>query len=366
MKETAFGEHLLNLNPTECFLKDFIRDYPQYQKIMIGLSGQKESEYEQLMYLMRKEWKRKMPDQPFCLEGSSYCLMEDFFIQEDENVSVWRNLRYMPYILHSHQFIELNYVYSGCECYLRTRDQKLRLQDGDIVLCPPGLSHCFDVHHDQGMIIDIFIRISTFDTAFFNLLSDNHYLSAMFSNALYSPRDEYILWHCPKDSYLQSYIISCLQEYESDLKFKNRMTEVFVMQLFLHLLRHYETQAIFSSSGKMSSDEQFQALMNYMRAHYQTITLAQLADQYNYSERQIIRLLKKHSGKNFSQLHLDIRMKKALQLLNNPSITLSQIASMLGFSSSSYFSHVFEKYYSCTIEAFRSDPVRNIRQNHPD
>ena len=324
MKETAFGEHLLNLNPTECFLKDFIRDYPQYQKIMIGLSGQKESEYEQLMYLMRKEWKRKMPDQPFCLEGSSYCLMEDFFIQEDENVSVWRNLRYMPYILHSHQFIELNYVYSGCECYLRTRDQKLRLQDGDIVLCPPGLSHCFDVHHDQGMIIDIFIRISTFDTAFFNLLSDNHYLSAMFSNALYSPRDEYILWHCPKDSYLQSYIISCLQEYE------------------------------------------FQALMNYMRAHYQTITLAQLADQYNYSERQIIRLLKKHSGKNFSQLHLDIRMKKALQLLNNPSITLSQIASMLGFSSSSYFSHVFEKYYSCTIEAFRSDPVRNIRQNHPD
>ena len=173
----------------------------------------------------------------------------------------------------------------------------------------------------------------------------------MFSNALYSPREDYIIWHCPEDAVLRQVILDALDEYESDRKYKERMLEILAMEFFLNLMRNHEHQAEFFVPRTMSSDDQFQTMMNYMRVHFQTVTLTKLAEQYNYSERQIIRLLKKHSGKSFSELLLEIRMNKAVQLLKDSSMSIQQIAHALGFSSSSYFSKVFEKYYGKSLKA---------------
>jgi len=90
-----------------------------------------------------------------------------------------------------------------------------------------------------------------------------------------------------------------------------------------------------------------------MQIHYQHITLSQLASSFNYSERQVIRILKKNTNKGFSELLLEIRMNKALQLLKNPDIPITSIASMLGYSSTYYFSKVFLETFTFTPTAFR-------------
>ena len=74
-----------------------------------------------------------------------------------------------------------------------------------------------------------------------------------------------------------------------------------------------------------------------MQMHYQTVTLSKLALAFNYSERQIIRIFKKNTGKGFSELLTEIRMNKAIQLLKNKDIPINGIASMLGYSSTYYF-----------------------------
>ena len=72
-----------------------------------------------------------------------------------------------------------------------------------------------------------------------------------------------------------------------------------------------------------------------------------------YSERQVIRLFNKYCGKSFSDILLDIRMKKAVELLRNPSLSTTKIAEMLGFSSKSYFIRVFRKYYGKEPDGYR-------------
>ena len=123
------------------------------------------------------------------------------------------------------------------------------------------------------------------------------------------------------------------------------MLEILVMEFFLQLMRSHENQAVSIMPATMTSNEQFQAMINYLHSHYQTITLTKLSEQYNYSERQVIRLFNKYCGKSFSDVLLDIRMKKAVELLKNPSLSTTKIAEMLGFSSKSYFIRVFRKYY---------------------
>lgn len=131
------------------------------------------------------------------------------------------------------------------------------------------------------------------------------------------------------------------------------MIELLVMEFILKLMRSYENNAFFSTSYMNRSDESFRALLNYIQIHYQHITLSQLASSFNYSERQVIRILKKNTNKGFSELLLEIRMNKALQLLKNPDIPITIIASMIGYSSTYYFNKVFLETFTFTPTAFR-------------
>ena len=90
-----------------------------------------------------------------------------------------------------------------------------------------------------------------------------------------------------------------------------------------------------------------------MQMHYQTVTLSKLALAFNYSERQVIRIFKKNTGKGFSELLTEIRMNKAIQLLKNKDIPINGIASMLGYSSTYYFNKVFLETFTFSPESFR-------------
>ena len=101
--------NLLPLNDTEHFLKNFLKKFPVYQtKIINPLAN--EQDYIYLLHLLEAEWHKQLSDQTFFLTGSSGHLSEDFFIPENQNVCILKNLRYMPLLMHSHQFIEINYV----------------------------------------------------------------------------------------------------------------------------------------------------------------------------------------------------------------------------------------------------------------
>ena len=346
-------DHFAGLNDIEKFLKEFLDEHSEYRTAVIGLDDSRESDYNRLMRLLKNKWERQFPERPFFLEGSSYNLEEDFFIPPQENVRMIKNLRYLPFILHSHQFIEVNYVISSNGSSMISQDKTIPLENGDIILCPPGFIHCFHTQNDESMIVDFILRITTFDTVFFNLLNNNNYLSALFSNALYGSSQGCILWHCGEDDRLRDLVAAAYEESHSSEKYCDKMLELLVMEFFLLLMRNHEQDAIFSVPYPNNPDEQFRTLLNYMYTHYQTVTLPQLAMQYNYSERHVIRLLKKHSNKNFSQLLTEIRMNKAIQLLKNPSFSVSAIASQLGYSSKSYFIKVFRNTFTFDPEDFR-------------
>lgn len=346
-------DNLTELNIYERFLKQFLEKYPEYQTKRIGISEAGEYEDHRLIRVMRKKWDEEHPDIPFFLEGNLYNMTENFFIPPEENVCVIRNLRYMPLLFHFHQFIEANYVVHSGGSSLISADRTLPLEDGDVILSPPGFSHCFHAMTDDSIIIDFIIRVTTFDTVFFNLLSGNNYLSALFSNALYGSSRGCILWHCREDSLLLDMVITAYRESRSSAKYHEKMLELLVMQFFVLLMRNHEQSAVFPTPYLSNSDEQVQALLNYMYTHCQTVTLSSLAMQFNYSDRQVIRILKKYTGKTFSQILTDIRMNKALQLLRNSSLPSARIAVLLGYSSKDYFRKVFQNTFSSDPEVFR-------------
>ncbi|MCC8046606.1 MAG: helix-turn-helix transcriptional regulator [Clostridiales bacterium] len=90
-----------------------------------------------------------------------------------------------------------------------------------------------------------------------------------------------------------------------------------------------------------------------MQENYSSVTLKELSDFFNYSERQIQRIIKKSTGISFSENIQKLKMRKAARLLSNPNVSVTAIAEELGYSDQGSFRHIFRKYYGMTPIEYR-------------
>lgn len=71
-----------------------------------------------------------------------------------------------------------------------------------------------------------------------------------------------------------------------------------------------------------------------------------------YNQSYMARLFKEVTGTTPSKYLIDLRMKRAAELLNNGSFTILQIAQSLGYTNQFYFSQQFKQYYKVCPSKF--------------
>ncbi|UVH51727.1 helix-turn-helix transcriptional regulator [Pseudomonas sp. CBSPBW29] len=94
---------------------------------------------------------------------------------------------------------------------------------------------------------------------------------------------------------------------------------------------------------------------NYIRQHEHrpTLTLKEAAAEAFLSPNYLTHLLKKETGKTFSQLVLDRRMQLARSLLLAQHSTIGQVALACGFVDEAYFSRRFRKMHGMAPGQYR-------------
>lgn len=91
----------------------------------------------------------------------------------------------------------------------------------------------------------------------------------------------------------------------------------------------------------------FMAICSYIDEHcFQDISRDDVADSLDIHKTHVSRLFKRFKGQGFSSYLRVARLRKAQILLVNPTLNVSQIASMCGFNSANYFARVYRQFYS--------------------
>ena len=89
--------------------------------------------------------------------------------------------------------------------------------------------------------------------------------------------------------------------------------------------------------------------LDYIELHYaEKIGLKTLSDALYISPNYFSDLFRRHMKVKFSDFLIEYRLKKACILLKKPEYKVSEIAEMVGFWDSTYFSTVFKKTYNLT------------------
>lgn len=96
------------------------------------------------------------------------------------------------------------------------------------------------------------------------------------------------------------------------------------------------------------------SMLGYLELHYKNdISLDELADEFHVSQNYVTRLLKRYTGKSFSENVLRIRMNKAVELITSTDYSISRVGDPVGYHDTSYFIQVFKKQMGVTPNDYK-------------
>ncbi len=98
----------------------------------------------------------------------------------------------------------------------------------------------------------------------------------------------------------------------------------------------------------------FNKILDYVYDHYaEPLSNKELAVRFNYHPNYISQLFTQHTGISLHQYLLRIRVRQALHLLQTTELSVSEVATKVGFGSTSYFCQYFKKSTGYSPASFK-------------
>lgn len=268
----------------------------------------------------------------------SHWLGED---NEDVMVCVFKGKR-LNERFHRQDFFFLHFAYRGDYDALSAKyNNRITIKEGDCYIGQPYSGYAAKKEsEEEGIIIGVLIRQETFiqeflasfstDTALLNFFLEPH-------KNQYS--DEFVHLKLSPNSPIWRLLGLMILEYANKTNDSQKIIKPLVMSLCLYISSEYNQQNI---PIKSSMVEQ---IVEYIDSNVETITLSSVALHFRYHPVYISKLLPKKTGKTFSQIVMDSRMRRAKLLLSHTDLSIEKIATMLGYSNSSNFYKAFNQYF---------------------
>lgn len=102
-------------------------------------------------------------------------------------------------------------------------------------------------------------------------------------------------------------------------------------------------------------------ILAYAKEHLDTASLEEVSAQVFLSPSYVSRYFKQQTGQNFADYMMELRMKRAAELLTMPEQKIYAISESLGYANPINFSRAFKRYYEMTPQQYRQKNLKSPR-----
>lgn len=246
---------------------------------------------------------------------------------------------------HMHGSFELSYVLEGSgQCTIGA--ETVKLEPGQLVLLNPYEVHSFVSQGEQPLVVL---------TAQFHRLFLRRYIERI-------PKLRFLGGSIEALSYNQYQELVYLLKKAGAVYFTESESQQFdiltcAILLMGKLVSYLEWELDESPDGaeKELRQRRTQRLMSYIDENFrQKITLAQLAEMEGISTTHLSHFFHKAFGMTFQAYLTTQRIEKAVVLLRDPTVPLSEIFMRCGFSDHRYLEAACQKIFGCGVVEYRS------------
>jgi AraC-like DNA-binding protein/quercetin dioxygenase-like cupin family protein len=246
-------------------------------------------------------------------------------------------------IEHTSVNAELIHFLSGSG-EVKTRDYTICAKEGDTIYIPKNTPH-----------LDVFAQNPTVEIYFvqFTWEDSNHLLK------LFNPTQLTNISERGRHRINQEFK-SLFKDFMAQAPFGYELACINIFRIIALLCREAGTSAGIEDimTDDLSKPRRVQIMMLVKRIlhekYNQPISLNQIADMLNISSYYVSHVFSTESGFRLSSYLTEIRMEKAVEMLDNPQLNISEIALAVGFMDSHYFGQVFKAHFGVSPKIYRA------------
>ncbi|WNS40818.1 helix-turn-helix domain-containing protein [Paenibacillus sp. MMS20-IR301] len=288
----------------------------------------------------------------------------DFFFQ-DGPIHLRKHNRFAPMPLHLHNFVEMNYIYSG-QCVQWINGKRIVLQQGQACLLDSDVLHSIEPMGENDILVNILMKPDIFRNAL-SRFSEIGILSHFMVNALSEStnHNRYILFESQEHDNFHIFIKNMMCEAFDPQVYSKEMIYQYMIISLTELMRVFTYH---TNADRLHPETKFNLIqvLKYIELHHKDCTLVELAEVFNYNVNYLGNLLKIKTGKTFMELIKTQRMLTAASLLVNTGHSIEEIAHEVGYQSLGFFYRTFFDHYQTTPSKYRKQQMNNMLSNSND
>ncbi len=271
-------------------------------------------------------------------------------MQQEQYLAIRPHTRFVDFPMHTHDFIEIMYVCQGSITHV-IENKEIRLEAGDMIFLNQHVQHALKKAQEEDIGINFLVLPQFFDIPL-SMLQKNNPLADFIVNTLRenSAEPEYLVFRTGKNVAIENLMENMiLSFFEGDTE--KQIDQITMGMVFLQLLHNMEFLG--KESSKSYEDIVVNTILQYIDDNYQNASLSELAERLHISVSALSKLIKRATGSNFMGLLQRKRLQKAVALLVETDLNISDIMNAIGYENSSYFYNQFKERYGVSPRDYR-------------
>ena len=289
------------------------------------------------------------------IDGRPIYKFEDTAFQfgENKNFFIQKHTRFIHVPEHMHEYIEINYVYSG-QCIQQINGKTVRLNQGDLIIIDTEIPHAIEKTEENDIIINLLINQRFFTEIFFNSIHKQSPLTNFLLQAISDSQhhNQYLLYRSHENEKLHLLIQQLLCEHYDSSFVSEEIKKNIIQLIFLELIRTFSVEV--NGTSENSTNQQLRLdILSYIEINFSTITLHSCAQHFGYNATYFSSLIKECTGFSFMQLLQNYRLAASLIPLLHSTSPIKDIALEAGFSNLNQYYKIFTQKYHMTPAKYR-------------
>lgn len=276
------------------------------------------------------------------LSNDSFKILNSLFYNNKE-VFITKHNRFADYPLHSHQFVEINYVISG-KCTQIVDGETVTLYAGDIIFLDIGCQHEIKTLSEDDIMVNIIFSDRSINIQWlYEMKVSNNIIYEFLSNIISGVHNsqKYIIYR-NNNTAIRRALNKIVEEYYLQKPFANTIISNLLNILFTELIRNYNIKGNDEVTPHQSL---IIKILKDIDENYKEIKIGEVAEKYGYNKNYLSNLIKKETNYTFSELVTRQKLIKARALITSTSMPINEIVYEVGFSNKYFFYEKYKQYY---------------------
>lgn len=291
---------------------------------------------------------QKAIDRSLYMDGSRDVITGEKLLEKDKLIAIRPHTRFVAFPDHTHDYVEMVYMYRGSTVHT-VNGRRIVLTTGELLMLGQNAHHAIEPAGEEDVAVNFIVR-PTFFTGTLPYLGEEETPLRRFLVDCLTGESEggYLLFHVSGILPVQNLLENLLYTLLENTPNKRGILQMTMGLLFTQLIGH--TEAL-----QFETQEQnvIVSVLRYLEEHYRDGSLTEVAAGLHYAPPSLSRLIKRETGKNYTELLQEKRITQAAWFLRNTDRNVDDIARAVGYDNMTYFHRLFRRRYGLSPRQYR-------------